>query len=556
MAFAWGGDGLAAPYLGGDTLTDSLSLDELAPFCEHLLGEPCPPGLSGARQGPTPPPASLFQHGAAAALLGPFPAAAPAACAPALQAGAQHGAGEWRCLNTAHAQPCPSCAAPPCEDDEDAYEFVGDVGKKNGEKLLRSGISRTPEWADADECGRLASAAEARGTSGGLRLAVAIRSRRVAELRKSHILFLCRTWGYKSDLWRRRDARKDYRHTSAAPAADAPGEHTAGHFTPPQQETLALALALPQQRRAGTRKHPRRSESSSEDLVVAGAAAETSPRAPSSSALVSTSRQLTLAGTLHHALVTPLRVDVLQTRVIGSLYALSMESCRSFAEGLTLQMKFLAHMSQEVQSRVLAEKEGMLRAILWIDRYNGEALLATRKALPAADGAAEEEEHALACFTTRPAPLEQFFWALGGLLAGTRKNVQMMWRELLPMVPMHMRLEAEAFVQKCDDATRVGMLLTGQLQALHAQARLGTMSDYVQVAEHLSHVVHSYAVSCMPMYESSNTYLKACGAQSGMYQPRCMGSRLAALPVPTAERLLSAAVPTVLPSAELLPAGV
>ena len=55
-----------------------------------------------------------------------------------------------RCVDPAHAADCARCSAPPHPRDASRYELVGDPGRKNGEKKLRSALTRTPEWASSD----------------------------------------------------------------------------------------------------------------------------------------------------------------------------------------------------------------------------------------------------------------------------------------------------------------------------------------------------------------------------------------------------------------------
>jgi hypothetical protein len=98
------------------------------------------------------------------------------------------------------------------------------VPRLPGEKKLRSLLARTPEWHNVEERTQLADAAEASGEEGGRSLAAVLRQKACSALRKNHLLFLSRAWGYKSDVWRRRDSR---------PRRD--------HMPPPQQ----LAVVSP-----------------------------------------------------------------------------------------------------------------------------------------------------------------------------------------------------------------------------------------------------------------------------------------------------------------------
>ena len=110
-----------------------------------------------------------------------------------------------RCLDTSHMQPCALCTAVPEEEEggATACELVGLAGKKNGEKRLRSYLSRTPEWLNPQRRAHAADCAEPAGEQWS-RLVASLRNRRAVDLRKADLLFLCRLWGYKSDIWRLR----------------------------------------------------------------------------------------------------------------------------------------------------------------------------------------------------------------------------------------------------------------------------------------------------------------------------------------------------------------
>ena len=107
---------------------------------------------------------------------------------------------------------------------------MGEPGAKNGEKKLRSGLSHSDEWACSITRNRTADALEAAARAPGAppdapadaaTLAAALRSRDSAKLRKRHMLALVRVWHYKSDVWRRKHARGEYRRAAQEEEAAA-----------------------------------------------------------------------------------------------------------------------------------------------------------------------------------------------------------------------------------------------------------------------------------------------------------------------------------------------
>jgi hypothetical protein len=93
------------------------------------------------------------------------------------------------------------------------------LSQKNGEKKLRALLCRTAEWADPDARLGVAAACASHTNAEGLATLGAVMSGRStsAALRKSDLLHLTRCWGFRSDLWCRRNARK-----RSAPILDAP----------------------------------------------------------------------------------------------------------------------------------------------------------------------------------------------------------------------------------------------------------------------------------------------------------------------------------------------
>ena len=106
----------------------------------------------------------------------------------------------WRCLDARHGPgPCPRCTPPPADADAERFALRGDAKSgREGEKHLRHLLARTPEWADAVAREAAALLAEAEGIP---ELSDALRKRSLAALRKRSFLALCRSWGYRSDIW-------------------------------------------------------------------------------------------------------------------------------------------------------------------------------------------------------------------------------------------------------------------------------------------------------------------------------------------------------------------
>ena len=120
-----------------------------------------------------------------------------------------------------------------------------------GEKRLRSLITSTPEWRSEEA--RAAAVEEARAEFGEYApetLVTALATKHGAHLRKGSMLFLCRLWGYRSNLWqpltpgrarRGRAGLPDITSPSAAPAAaPAARDAAAPHGLPSDCDSSAL----------------------------------------------------------------------------------------------------------------------------------------------------------------------------------------------------------------------------------------------------------------------------------------------------------------------------
>ena len=137
----------------------------------------------------------------------------------------------FRCLDAHHPSSCTRCTPPPSSAEAARYELVGDPGARNGEKKLRSLLTRTAEWASSD-----ARSAAAELVEESLpRLASSLRARTSSSLSKELLLALLTLWGYKSDLWVRRGNRPSRSAaplapgTAASSTSDAPAAWAAMH---------------------------------------------------------------------------------------------------------------------------------------------------------------------------------------------------------------------------------------------------------------------------------------------------------------------------------------
>jgi hypothetical protein len=150
-----------------------------------------------------------------------------------------------RCLDSAHASPCALCTPAPAEAETADYEVVGEVGKRNGEKLLRALLIQTREWNTQAAREALASVCDARGADDAslVKLAGALRNKRSAALTKEHLLFAARAWGYACHLWQRHGRASRKRAAEDEAAAPAPRPPPARAVAPPAEALAAAAAA-------------------------------------------------------------------------------------------------------------------------------------------------------------------------------------------------------------------------------------------------------------------------------------------------------------------------
>ena len=95
-----------------------------------------------------------------------------------------------RCLDTSHSLGCTACTPAPGEAELAGFQLHASAEQlasfgRSAEKHLRSLVSRTPEWASADEREQLAATAPPH-------LARALRKRLCSALRKADMVALCR----------------------------------------------------------------------------------------------------------------------------------------------------------------------------------------------------------------------------------------------------------------------------------------------------------------------------------------------------------------------------
>jgi hypothetical protein len=129
------------------------------------------------------------------------------------------------------------------------WTLRGDKGLKNGERKLRTAITRRAEWREESLRSRAADEAEASGLT---ELASALRSRDSSRLRKPHLFALCRMWHIRCDIWERRAAappvgggrRRHHAGAASAHRAASPGS-SAGGASAAHSQDLALSLGVP-----------------------------------------------------------------------------------------------------------------------------------------------------------------------------------------------------------------------------------------------------------------------------------------------------------------------
>ena len=133
---------------------------------------------------------------------------------------------DHQCIDPGHSQPCRVCLPAPSEEEEFKYQLVGDPGRKNGEKKLRKFIQMTREWNDKEVRAQVADAFAGRAD-----LTVfsrVVRNKEAANLRKPHLLRLCREWRFRSNIWQRKkmkhpkDPKKRYHQLPAGTPRQTP----------------------------------------------------------------------------------------------------------------------------------------------------------------------------------------------------------------------------------------------------------------------------------------------------------------------------------------------
>ena len=154
--------------------------------------------------------AELLQPASAAddaPLVMPAPAPAP-----------PYDVGEWRCVDPAHAALCAACVAPPAPGQEAQWALLGSAPGENGFKKLRRLVCATREWRDVATRCAAAAAWERSGDAALAALAPPVRAGDTSELRRSHLLALCRRWRLRSSLWSRRGTKRPASQALQLPA--------------------------------------------------------------------------------------------------------------------------------------------------------------------------------------------------------------------------------------------------------------------------------------------------------------------------------------------------
>jgi hypothetical protein len=162
----------------------------------------------------------------------------------------------WRCLDERHGASCGRCAPPPSLACGAAacrlWQLRSQKGKrKNGEKLLRGALCRTPEWRSASAREAAAAALTNSGAASAQLLpgiAAALRGRNCSALRKLDMFALCRAWRYKSDVWQRVE------EAAAAGGAQLEGAAAADPASAAQQQPQHAAR--PRRRRPSRPRQP------------------------------------------------------------------------------------------------------------------------------------------------------------------------------------------------------------------------------------------------------------------------------------------------------------
>ena len=109
-----------------------------------------------------------------------------------------------------------------------APHCFGTALQRNGEKKLRSLLTRTPEWGSSNARQAAAAAFGARHA----KLAQVLETRHASDLNKEMLIMLCHFWGLRCDLWRLRGNRP-------TPALRTHGIPTPQPSTPAQSPAAA-----------------------------------------------------------------------------------------------------------------------------------------------------------------------------------------------------------------------------------------------------------------------------------------------------------------------------
>ena len=143
-----------------------------------------------------------------------------------------------RCLDLSHSPLCTTCTPPPTIDDEKLFQLQLFSTTTNGEQRLRSLIGATPEWKSSEARLVLAARLDAEGQHPAL--AAVLRERELPQLRKGTLLQLCRSWGYRCDVWARKGAKRN--RPPASTSLVAAGGHQ--HRPPSRLDAPPFSISL------------------------------------------------------------------------------------------------------------------------------------------------------------------------------------------------------------------------------------------------------------------------------------------------------------------------
>ena len=114
------------------------------------------------------------------------------------------------CIDSSHPKPCRICASAPEEQDFDEYKLIEPKTRNRPTwHTLKSLIFETSQWQSYEARVNLACRYRERKDLAAFRRTLLSKScRRWWELTKPDLLRICLAWGFKSNLWQRKDDTK------------------------------------------------------------------------------------------------------------------------------------------------------------------------------------------------------------------------------------------------------------------------------------------------------------------------------------------------------------